>query len=56
MWESSRRKDGRWRVTVRFVSRGRRRNATWVFDPEGGELSASSELANDVGFVRRTKR
>lgn len=52
-WETTRRADGRWRVTVRFRHRGRSRTASWVFDPREHELDASSELARDLGFTRR---
>ncbi|MBW3662112.1 MAG: DUF3071 domain-containing protein [Actinobacteria bacterium] len=52
-WETTRRADGRWRVSVRFRHRGRSRTASWVFDPRERELDASSELARDLGFTRR---
>lgn len=54
-WETSRRRDGRWRVCVRYVSRGRRRSATWTYDPEAGELRAASDSARELGFVRRRR-
>lgn len=55
-WETSRRQDGRWRVCVRYVSRGRKRSATWTYAPDEGELQAASDTARDLGFVRRRRR
>lgn len=55
-WETSRRRDGRWRVCVRYVSRGRKRSAAWTYDPDAGELRAASDTARELGFVRRRRR
>lgn len=57
-WDVARRRDGRWKVTVRFSQRGRSRSATWTYDPGGDELRAASELARELGHTRarRTTR
>lgn len=52
-WDVSRRRDGRWRVTVRYVVRGRKRSATWTWDPQEEALVAASDNARELGFVRR---
>ncbi len=52
-WEVSRRRDGRWRVAVRYLSRGRKRSATWTWDPEDEAIAAASDSARELGFVRR---
>ncbi len=55
-WEvSRRRRDGRWRITVRYVWRGRRRSATWLYDAEDGAITAASDAARDLGFARRRR-
>lgn len=55
-WEvSRRRRDGRWRIAVRYAWRGRRRSATWLYDAEDGSLTAASDTARDLGFARRRR-
>lgn len=51
-WEVGRRRDGRWKVSARFLQRGRTRTATWTYDPTADELRAASELARELGFTR----
>lgn len=55
-WETARRKDGRWRVTVRWQQRGRARSASWLLDIEADELVPASSQARDLGWTGRRKR
>lgn len=51
-WEAARRKDGRWKVSVRFTQRDKPRTATWTYDPTDDELKPASDLAHELGFSR----
>ncbi|MDX1657541.1 MAG: septation protein SepH [Nitriliruptorales bacterium] len=50
--ETSRRKNGTWKVTVRFTQRGRSRSASWIYDPEDDSITAASDVAKELGFTR----
>jgi hypothetical protein len=55
-WEAARRKDGRWRVSARYVHRRRATKASWLFDPVQGTLEAVNDAGNQLGFTRPKKR
>jgi hypothetical protein len=48
VWRVARRRDGRWRVSVRFEEDGRTRTATWLLDPDAEHLRAQSSLATEL--------
>lgn len=51
-WDVARRRDGRWRVAIRWTTRGRKRSATWTWDPDDEVLAAASDSARELGFTR----
>ncbi len=52
-WTATRRADGRWRVSVRFVEDGRSRTATWSMDAVGERVHPASPLADELAAPRR---
>lgn len=54
-WTVARRRNGSWKVNIRYRQRGRRRSATWTYRPEEDELSAASDKAREVGFTRHSE-
>lgn len=55
-WEAARHKDGRWRVSARYVHRKKTTTASWLFDPVQGTLEASNDAGSQLGFTRRKQR
>jgi hypothetical protein len=44
-WDSSRDEDGAWRLTMTFAAGGRRRTATWHYEPLGGSVTPTDDEA-----------
>ncbi|PKW25556.1 septation protein SepH [Phycicoccus duodecadis] len=48
-WDSARDTDGVWQLLMHFAAGGRRRTATWRYEPLGGSVSASNDEARWLG-------
>ncbi|MGI8426236.1 MAG: septation protein SepH [Actinomycetota bacterium] len=58
-WKAVRR-SGRWHVSFQFASRGKRKLARYLYDPESGAVEAANEVGQNLGWrpnnSRRGKR
>jgi hypothetical protein len=50
-WTTLREEDGRWRVSVAWTARNRRRTGAWFFDPHSNELTAADPASATLGHV-----
>lgn len=55
-WDPVKERGGAWRIRFSFTGRGRVRTAEWRFDPEGSEVVAVNDLANEVGWIEPRRR
>jgi len=55
-WDPVKERSGSWRIRLSFAGRGRVRTAEWRFDPEGSEVVAINDLANEVGWIEPRRR
>jgi DUF3071 family protein len=44
-WDSARDEEGVWQLSMTFAAGGRRRTATWLYEPLGGSVSPSNDEA-----------
>ncbi len=51
-WEVARRNDGRWKVAVRYVHRGKNRVASFTYDSRRDSITPASDLARELGWTR----
>ncbi len=47
-WSTARRRDGRWRVSMRFVLRGKPLTATWLWDTHAKRATPASARARSI--------
>ena len=48
-WDSARDSDGVWQLSMVFAAGGRRRTATWTYEPLGGSVAATDDEARWLG-------
>jgi lambda repressor-like predicted transcriptional regulator len=52
-WDAARRPDGTWRLSCKFLDKGKTRTASWLLPRGSNELRAASDLAKELGWVDR---
>lgn len=55
-WMATRHEGQPWTVSFTFPFRGRKRKATWKYDPRERTLTTSNKIAQDMGWVQDTGR